>query len=854
RGRAHNELTRHRYDATLRRTPLRTEPIQVAELGWADARGLDGLRALLAAGLPVRVTGVPNARLTAETALVEAAFAGGPEGAGLAGAAFADGPEGTGLAGAAFAGGSAGGGLVGAVFAGGPEEAGLAGAAFAGSATGDGVAGVPLAGGSAGSAADFGPGSSRPGGAAPGTGPAAGADSPTGPAGAGLCATGSAAGGLAATGSAASGPARPGFMVRGGAEGGVAGAAAFGVGRAGAFGGGATASSWFGVDESELAVDPEELHALAAAHGVRAWVTWGDLAGTVDVVFADPAALVEPHRGGAVRPLGELTTTPAGRGTGGLVADVRAHLVERLPEHLVPSAFVVLDALPLTPVGKLDRAALPAPDAGARPGRSPRTPREELLCGLFAEVLGLDRVGVDDDFFDLGGHSLLATRLVSRVRAVLAVELDVRALFETPTPEGLAARLDAAGAARPALVPVERPERVPLSFAQRRLWFLHQVDGPSATYNMPLALRLTGALDREALRNALGDLLARHESLRTVVRDEGGVPHPHVLDPAPPPLLVHPAGAGSLLDSARRGFDLAEQPPIRAELFETGSGESGPTEHVLLIVVHHIAADGWSMGPLSRDMATSFAARCRGEAPAWAPLPVQYADYALWQRDLLGEPTAPDSRFAEQLAYWTGALAGLPECVELPPDRPRPAVASHRGDVLRVELPARLHRAVRDLAAAQGASVFMVLQAGLAALLTKLGAGEDIAIGSPIAGRTDEALDDLVGFFVNTLVLRTDTSGNPSFTRLLGRVRENALAAYANQDVPFEYLVEAVNPARSLAHHPLFQVVLGLQNAPSGDFALPGLEIGHESAPTGTARADLTISLAERFRPDGEPD
>ncbi|MFF3195077.1 non-ribosomal peptide synthase/polyketide synthase [Streptomyces misionensis] len=610
--------------------------------------------------------------------------------------------------------------------------------------------------------------------------------------------------------------------------------------------------------------DPEDFVALGQEFGRWVGVTWS--AGqddAVDVVLADPrvchGAPVEPYRPAvtASRSLSSLTNRPTGsRGTGALIGELREWLRGRLPDYLVPSAFVALQALPLTGSGKLDRRALPAPDLGtAGTARAPRTPQEQLLAELFAELLGLARVGVEDSFFDLGGHSLLATRLAARVRATLGAELDVRTLFETPTVAGLAARLDGSGTARPALTARPRPDRVELSFAQRRLWFLHRMDGPSATYNMPLALSLTGALDRPALHAALADVITRHESLRTVFRETDGVPYQVVLDAeqAYPELPVIPLDEDRLAErlaaTARRGFDLAAQPPVRAELYALA-----PDRHVLLVVVHHIAADGWSMGPLSADLAAAYTARCRGEEPHWSPLPVQYADYTCWQRELLGDTADPDSLFSRQLAYWKDELAGIPQQVPLPADRPRPPVATQRGDRVTVALDPDLHQALRDLAAARGASMFMVLQAGLAALLTRLGAGTDIPIGSPIAGRTDEALDDLVGFFVNTLVLRTDTSGDPGFAELLDRVRHKALAAYDHQDVPFEYLVEVVNPARSLSHHPLFQVMLALQNAPVGEFALPGLSTGHLEAPTGTSRVDLTFSLAERFRADGGPD
>jgi amino acid adenylation domain-containing protein/non-ribosomal peptide synthase protein (TIGR01720 family) len=488
------------------------------------------------------------------------------------------------------------------------------------------------------------------------------------------------------------------------------------------------------------------------------------------------------------------------------------------------------------------------------PNRPPRTPQEQILAELFAEVLGLSRIGIDDDFFTLGGHSLLATRLISRIRATLGVELDLRVLFEGPTVAGVAARLGKAGPARLALTRCERPERLPLSFAQRRLWFLHHLEGPSATYNIPLALRLSGELDREALHAALTDVVGRHESLRTLFPQRDGVACQFVLDAsaADPVLRVTDVSEAELPEALAAAacytFDLAGELPVRAELFALR-----PDEHVLVLVVHHIAGDGWSMGLLSTDLAVAYAARRQGHRPGWAPLVVQYADYSLWQHQLLGDQADPDSLFATQLAYWTQALTGLPERLTLPTDHPRPPVVSHRGDYLTVWVEPDLHQGLRQLARHTGASLFMVLQAGLAALLSRLGAGHDIPIGSPIAGRTDHALDDLVGFFVNTLVLRTDTSGNPTFRELLARVKTTALAAYAHQDVPFEYLVETLNPTRSLAHHPLFQVMLAVHNTPNADFDLPDLDTSLEPAPTGTAKFDLTINLSEHHHPDATP-
>ncbi|TDV34268.1 non-ribosomal peptide synthetase, partial [Actinophytocola oryzae] len=547
---------------------------------------------------------------------------------------------------------------------------------------------------------------------------------------------------------------------------------------------------------------------------------------------------------------------PSDAATHGEPAVLREFLRERLPEYLVPSAVVVLGALPLTTNRKVDLRALPAPDLGATAGRggAARDPREELLCGLFAELLGVPRVGVHDGFFDLGGHSLLATRLVSRVRAVLGVELSVRAVFESPTVAGLARRVRAAtGAARPPLVPAARPERIPVSFAQRRLWFLHRLDGPNSVYNMPVVLRLTGDLDPAALGAALADVLARHESLRTTITEFDGVACQTIL-PAGTTAALPVADTtgedlpGLVAEVVGHRFDLAGEIPVRAALFRLTDA------WVLTLVVHHIATDGWSMGPLLRDLSHAYTARVAGNAPVWPVLPVQYADYALWQRELLGDPDDPDSPVAGQVAYWTEALAGLPAQATLPGDRPRPAVASHRGAAVHADLDAGLHARVAATALAGGASVFMVLQATLAALLTRLGAGTDVPIGSPVAGRMDEEVADVVGFFVNTLVLRTDTGGDPTFAELLARVRDTALSAYEHQDVPFERLVEVLNPHRSLAHHPLFQVMLVLQNNAGAGFELPGVTVSRQDRDTGAnSRFDLTFSLRERRAGDGQP-
>ncbi|MEU3283235.1 condensation domain-containing protein, partial [Streptomyces antibioticus] len=619
-------------------------------------------------------------------------------------------------------------------------------------------------------------------------------------------------------------------------------------------------------DVSAAQFDLEVFPDLGHEHGYWTGITWNTHDhGAVDVVFVErsllagrvPVGTYAPlHTGTSNTPLSTWTTDPAARrGTGALVTALREHARHQLPDYMVPTAVVALDRLPLTANGKLDRAALPAPEfASAGSGREPRTPQEQIVCDLFAQVLGLPRVGVDDDFFDLGGHSLLATRLIAQIRAAFGVELELRALFEGPTPAAVAALLDTAGPGRLALTVRPRPEVMPLSFAQRRLWFIHKMEGPSATYNIPLALRLTGELDRDALRTALGDVVARHESLRTVLPEVEGVPCQQVLaaEKAVPRLAVTATTEAELPDvlasAARHAFDLATETPLRADLFELSA-----QEYVLLLVVHHIAGDGWSLGPLAADLTRAYTARAQGQAPQWPELPVQYADYTLWQNELLGDQNDPDSLFASQIDYWTHALAELPDQLTLPTDRPRPAVMTYRGDYVTVEIDPDLHRRLTEVARASGASLFMVLQAGLAALLTRLGAGEDIPLGSPIAGRTDQALDHLIGFFVNTLVLRTDTSGNPTFTELVQRVRETSLAAYGHQDVPFEYLVELLNPTRTLSHHPLFQTMLALQNAPEAHFQLPDLTIDINPGRTGTAKFDLFISLAEQRGKHGEP-
>jgi nonribosomal peptide synthetase DhbF len=516
---------------------------------------------------------------------------------------------------------------------------------------------------------------------------------------------------------------------------------------------------------------------------------------------------------------------------------------------------VVIDALPLTANGKIDRRRLPVPDLTPEVSRPPATAQEELLCGLFADVLGVSQVNVDDDFFQLGGNSLLAVQLISRIRSAADADVSIRELFEAPTVLGLAQRLHRGSTdLRPTLVPHEPHARVPLSYAQQRLWFLAQFEGASATYNVPLVLSLTGTLNREALEGALGDVVRRHGSLRTLFPAVNGEPYQRVLSPDEAVLSVTWSEVsadelpGRVTWACRYAFDLAEELPARADVFITGTGEQ-----VLVLVMHHIACDEWSMGPLSGDLVAAYAARLNGTAPEWAELPVQYADYALWQREMLGTEDDPDSAVAQQAAFWRQALAGLPEAVVLPTDRPRPAIASHRGASVDLAVGARVHARLRALARQAGVTPFMVAQAGLAVLLTRLGAGTDIPLGVPVAGRADRALEDVVGFFINTLVLRTDTSGDPSFGELLARVRDADLSAFQHADLPFERLVEILNPARSPSRHPLFQVMLTFQQAAEADYTMPGLQVQEHASSVGAAKFDLTFTVEERFADGGSP-
>ncbi|HEY0227571.1 MAG TPA: amino acid adenylation domain-containing protein, partial [Mycobacterium sp.] len=542
-----------------------------------------------------------------------------------------------------------------------------------------------------------------------------------------------------------------------------------------------------------------------------------DLDGVVEA-----AVIAREDRPGEQRLVGYITGTAD-------PAEVRAQLSRTLPTYMVPAAVVVLDALPLTVNGKLDRRALPAPEYTGGEYRAPTTATEAILADLYAQILGVERVGVDDSFFDLGGDSLSAMRLIAAINKALDVHATVRALFDAPTISQLVPRLDADGGGLEPLTARPRPALVPLSFAQSRLWFLDQFQGPSAVYNMPVALRLRGLLDTDALGAALVDLVGRHESLRTTFPYTDGIPRQEVAEPerahsawdAVDSSAWTQAQLREAIDAAARyTFDLASEIPLRAKLFRIADDE-----HVLVAAVHHIAADGWSATPLVRDLGVAYASRCRGQVPGWTPLAVQYVDYTLWQRAQFGDIEDDQSPIAAQLAYWEQALAGMPERLQLPTDRPYPLVADLHGATVDVDWPAQLQQAMRSVAHAHNATTFMVMQAALAVLLSKISASSDVAVGFPIAGRRDPALDELVGFFVNTLVLRVEMSGDPTFAEILDQVRARSLDALEHQDVPFEVLVERLNPIRTLSHHPLVQVALAWQNLPGLDPAA-GLSLG----------------------------
>uniref|UniRef100_UPI000833DC63 non-ribosomal peptide synthetase n=1 Tax=Nocardia lijiangensis TaxID=299618 RepID=UPI000833DC63 len=535
---------------------------------------------------------------------------------------------------------------------------------------------------------------------------------------------------------------------------------------------------------------------------------------------------------------------------------LKTSLAQRLPSYMVPSALVVLDALPRTANGKLDRRALPAPDIRAGRFREPNSPTERVVAETFGELLGVARVGLDDNFFALGGNSLIATRIAARLGAALDTRVPVRMVFDAPTVAELAVAVRTAAAAPgPRPGPRHRPARVPLSAAQRRMWFLNRYDPASPAHNVPIAVEVEGELDPAILQRALMDVLARHEALRTVYPvDADGEPYQDVrgLADAYVPVRISDADPDTVPSrvaaAIAKGFDLTVELPIRVSLLRLGPGRT-----VLVVVMHHIASDGWSLAPLTRDVMVAFATRRAGAAPQWSPLPLQYADYALWQHELLGADDDPDSVAHRQLEYWRGALDGLPDVSTLPSDHPRPTVSTHRAGTVDFHVDAAVQQRIRQLCRWHGVSIFMVAHAALAVLLGRLSEEQDVAIGSVIAGRGDGELDELVGMFVNTLVLRSRVRPEDPFETLLTATKDSDLDAFGNADLPFERLVELLAPARSTAHHPLFQVLLVFQNFEREPGGLPDLDVRPLEMPTVGAKFDLEWMLAEHFDEEGAP-
>ncbi len=580
-------------------------------------------------------------------------------------------------------------------------------------------------------------------------------------------------------------------------------------------------------------IEPGEVEAALAAHpGVR------------------EAAVVVRGEGGERRLVGYVT---AEEGDAVAPAALRAWLAGRLPEYMVPAAVAVLEAMPLTPGGKLDRRALPEVDAGAGAGAhvAPRTQTEQVLAAVWAEVLGVERVGAADDFFALGGHSLLATRAASRIREAFGAEVPLRALFEAPVLADLALRVDdalreGAGVRVPPVVPAPRGGPLPLSFGQRRLWLVDRLQPGSPAYNVPASLRVRGPLEPRALAGALAALVERHEALRTVFPAADGEPVQVVLPASPVPLPVVELRALSPEDAERearrladaealRPFDLGAGPLLRSTLLLVGEGD-----RVLLFTMHHVVSDGWSVGVLTREVGELYAALAEGRAPALAPLPVQYADYAAWQREWMS-----NDALDAQLAWWLGRLEGAPPLLELPLDRPRPAQPDGRGAASRVVLPAELSDRLRARARAQGATPFMALLAGWQALLARWTGADDLVVGTPVAGRGRTELEGLIGFFVNTLALRARVPGGETFRDLLGRVREEVLGAFAHQDLPFERLVEELAPERAPAHTPVFQVMFTLRTEEPGGLSLGGAAVEPFGGGAATAKFDLALELAD---------
>jgi amino acid adenylation domain-containing protein len=533
------------------------------------------------------------------------------------------------------------------------------------------------------------------------------------------------------------------------------------------------------------------------------------------------------------------------------VEQLRSHLSAKVPEYMLPAAYVSLDSLPLTPNGKLNRKALPAPGADAYFSRVYEPPQGETeikLAAIWAEVLKLGRVGRRDNFFELGGHSLLAVRVMTRIRHTLDREVELNILFRHQALADLALALESAARIKlPPVRPVERDGHLPVSFAQQRLWFLAQIEGLSEAYHIPVSLRLTGKLDNAALRRALVSIMARHEALRTTFALVDGAPVQRFTSKGNSrfPLLEHDLRGHNdvqaelerlTAEETATSFDLEAGPLIRGRLIRISD-----EEHTLLITMHHIVSDGWSLGILVNEMSALYSAYLRGAADPLPELRIQYADYAVWQRSWIeGEI------MRQQVEYWKETLSGAPALLELPADHPRPAQQDFAGDRLELVLDEQLTNGLRELGRRHGATLFMTLMAAWAALLSRLSGQSDIVVGTPVANRGRAEIENLIGFFVNTLTLRIDLSGSPTVAQLLMRARNQSLAALHHQDVPFEHVVEMLQPVRSLSHSPLFQVMFVWQNNAPGVLDLPGLEILRQrSSPQRVSKFDLLLALAE---------
>jgi non-ribosomal peptide synthetase component F/acyl carrier protein len=610
-------------------------------------------------------------------------------------------------------------------------------------------------------------------------------------------------------------------------------------------------------------VEAEDLSDLAQALGYELAFSLHEARsdGAFDVLFTKRGAAEK----GAVVPFWQSLPEPRPWGVYGsdplrnvvqekVVGELRKVLAERLPDYMIPSAFVLLDALPLSPNGKVERKALPAPEArvtAAGDVVAPRSPVEEVLVGIYGQLLGVPRVSVFDDFFALGGHSLLATQAISRVRSAFGVDLPLTVLFEASTVADLASRVEHAirsgfGVAVPPIAPASREGELALSFGQERLWFLDQLEPGSAQYNVPAAVRLAGRLDVGALDQALVAVLERHEILRTVFPTEKGRARQLILPEVSFALPVEDLGALSPSErdahlgleakvEATTPFALAKGPLVRARLLRLSDDE-----HVLLFTLHHIVSDGWSLGILVREIAALYEAFAAGRPSPLPALPIQYADYAAWQRRYLDGEV-----LARQLVYWKKTLAGAPEALDLPTDRPRPPMQSFRGAQVRVSFPGTLARALSALARKEGATLYMTLLAAFQVLLARSTGQDDIVVGTPVANRTRTETEGLIGFLINTLVIRTELGEAPTFRDVLARVREAALGAYAHQDVPFERLVEELRPQRDLSRSPLFQVMFALQNTPLAPVRVTGLSLSGIQADSASAKFDLTLTLEE---------